>query len=315
MEPRFSKHDPQPLNVPGAASPQGLLRPPLLLALSVQWDDCSVALGNQDAFQQEIWSQQLERHAPVAAEAAGAINASAGRSAAPLASRDALLLLDRLLVRTATPLSAIDRLCFARGPGAFTSLRVAAGLVQGLSLATSIPVVGVCSLGAMAASETAWRETVGSTPGRWLQLAAVDARMGEVYFGLHECRGGHYPVALAGPSVGRPAEAIELFDAVLAQHAAEGAGIEVTLAGNGFRLLPELAAWTSARGLDAEAVASRTATAADVLAVAASRGAPQAGAAATALPVYVRDKIALDVDEQRAGAAARALADTARRGR
>jgi hypothetical protein len=50
-------------------------------------------------------------------------------------------------------------------------------------------------------------------------------------------------------------------------------------------------------------------TAAAVLAVAASAGAPAPGPARSALPVYVRDKIALDVGEQLANAAARALSD------
>ena len=73
-------------------------------------------------------------------------------------------------------------------------------------------------------------------------------------------------------------------------------------------LLPELAAWSVKAGFDPEVAAARSPTAAAVLAVAASIGAPEAGAARTALPVYVRDKIALNVTEQRAGAAARALA-------
>ncbi len=299
---------------PQAAAP----KPPLLLALAVHWDDCSVALGTREGFRMEVWSRQPERSSPAGTGAGIGSSLSAG----PLASRDALLLLDRLLVRTGTSLSAVDRLCFARGPGAFTSLRVAAGLIQGLSLATSIPAVGICSLGAMAAQEPDWQPADSASPRTWLQLSAIDARMGECYFGLHECRSGHHPEPLIAAAVGLPAAAIDLFDAVLAQRAAHrtrtaggGAALAgIALAGNAFRLLPELAAWAHEKGLDSERAASRSATAAAVLAVAASPGAPQGGPAQSALPVYVRDKIALDVTEQKAGAAARALAVLARRG-
>lgn len=290
---------------------------PLLLALAVHWDDCSVALGTREGSRMEVWSRQPERAA--AANTGAGIGSPPGSG--PLASRDALLLLDRLLIRTGTSLSVIDRLCFARGPGAFTSLRVAAGLIQGLSLATSIPAVGICSLAAMAAEEPDWRSADTDSPRRWLQLSAIDARMGECYFGLHECLSGHHPEPLLAPAVGPPAAAIERFDAALAQPAGQStraapggaATLSIVLAGNGFSLLPELAAWAQANSLDAHRAAARSATAAAVLAVAAAPGAPQAGPAQTALPVYVRDKIALDVDEQKAGAAARALADAARR--
>jgi tRNA threonylcarbamoyladenosine biosynthesis protein TsaB len=294
-------------------------RPPLLLALAVHWDDCSVALGTREGLTTEVWSQQPEARqsraqsrepAGLAADLPAGLPAGnvSGSNTGPLASRDALLLVDRLLVRTGTSLGAIDQLCFARGPGAFTSLRVAAGLIQGLSLATSIPVAGVCSLAAMVAQEPGWQEPDRVGAPTWLQLSAIDARMGECYFGLHQCRSGHYPVALIPPAVGSPAEAVAVFDEVLAQRAAHDAAIGIVLAGNAFRLLPQLAAWSEAAGFDPAAAAVRSPTAAAVLAVAASIGAPPPGPPQTALPVYVRDKIALDVNEQRSSAAARALA-------
>jgi tRNA threonylcarbamoyladenosine biosynthesis protein TsaB len=301
MESRFSHQSSTASRNPAAS---GHLQPhssqaPLLLALSVHWDDCSVALGTAERWVEETWSLQPERmptQLPI------------GAAAAPLASRDALLLLDRLLIRTGTTLGSVDRLCFARGPGAFTSLRVAAGLIQGLSLATSIPVVGICSLAAMAALEPAWQGGAGAEPTSWLQLSAIDARMGECYFGLHECRSGHHPVPLFAAAVGKPADAIAVFDEVLAQRASHEAKMALALAGNAFTLLPQLADWASRNGFDPRLAGTRLPSAAAVLAVAASIGAPQAGPAATALPVYVRDKIAFDLSEQRANAAARTLA-------
>ena len=271
---------------------------PRLLALAVHWDDCSVALGNGESMATELWSEQPERASGPAATAAAA---AAGGS--PVASRDALLLLDRLLAKAGVSLSDVDGLCFARGPGAFTSLRVAAGLVQGLSLATSIPVAGICSLAALIAHEPGWRG--GEDRRAWLQLAALDARMGECYFGVHLCHGGSHPAVVLAPAVGSPARAIAAFEAALAQHS----GTRPVLAGNGFRLLPELAGWAERTGHDPELAGARVPTAAAVLAVAASAGAPAPGPARSALPVYVRDKIALDVGEQLANATARALSE------
>jgi len=281
-----------------AASDRAQQRPdlPMLLALSVQWDDCSVALGTRERVTSEVWSGQPERD-----------GGKTGVHAGAFASRDALALLDRLLLRTDTALSTVDQLCFARGPGAFTSLRVAAGLIQGLSLATSIPVAGICSLAAMAAQDPGWSST-GPEEAPWLQLSAVDARMGECYFGLHECRAGHHPEPITAPAVGPPAEAVAVFELTLEQRRSHRGKIRIVPAGNGFSLLPELGAWAERHGFEPREAARYSATAEAVLAVAASIGAPAAGPARTALPVYIRDKIALDVDEQRAGAAARALA-------
>lgn len=294
-------------------------RHPLLLALCVHWDDCSVALGTREGLATEVWSQQPER-------AAAGIRASdgvaTGSHTGPLASRDSLLLVDRLLLRTDTPLSAIDQLCFAQGPGAFTSLRVAAGLVQGLSIAMARPVAGICSLAAMVAQEPGWQRVGPEVEEAelerikadafprlmWLQLSAIDARMGETYFCLHECRSGHYPQALVAPSVGKPADAIALFSQVLAQRAMHDSPTAIILAGGAFLQFPDLEAWAEAAGFDARSAAERSPTAAGVLAVAASIGAPRPGPPEAALPVYVRDKIALDVAEQRAKAAGRVVA-------
>jgi len=264
-----------------------------MLALAVHWDDCSVAIGNRDDMLSESWSRQPERAAASAASV-GAVGGS------PVASRDALLLLHRLLARSGVGLADVGQLCFARGPGAFTSLRVAAGLVQGLSLATSIPVAGICSLAALIAHEPSWRN--GDGVRSRLQLAALDARMGECYFAVHLCQGGTHPVVLLEPAVGSPTRAIAAFESALAGHP----DIEPVLAGNAFRLFPELAGWAQRTGNDPQRAGARAPTAEAVLAVATSRDAPAPGPARDALPIYVRNKIALDVTEQQASAAARA---------
>jgi len=75
--------------------------------------------------------------------------------------------------------SEIDVMSFARGPGSFMGIRVAAGVVQGIAFAHSIPVVPVSTLAALAS--VAMEET-----GETRVLAAIDARMKEVYWGAYQ---------------------------------------------------------------------------------------------------------------------------------
>ena len=260
----------------------------LWLALSVQWDDCSVAIGSAQG--------------PIRALHAGMSRGPdagrrVGQSAGPLASRDALRLVADLLGAEGLGPTDLTALCFAHGPGAFTSLRVAAGLVQGLGFALGRPVAGICSLAAMAAQSPRWPAAGGDPNVSWLQFSALDARMGEVYFGVHRCTPGVHPVVLAGPSVGDAATAIRCFEG----WCSEVGGAEC--AGNGFAVSGSLKGWASDRGVDLDA--ARNPGAAAVLALARAVGAPVPGPAAAAQPVYVRNKIALDVDEQRALAADR----------
>ena len=77
----------------------------------------------------------------------------------------------------------LDLLAYGEGPGAFTGVRVSAGVIQGLALGWDKPVVGISSLEAMAESAM---HTVIETPLDQAEpvswCALMDARMGEVYF-------------------------------------------------------------------------------------------------------------------------------------
>src|SRR6185369_12633060 len=74
-----------------------------------------------------------------------------------------------LLAEAGLVLQELDALAFGAGPGAFTGLRLACGVVQGLALGARLPVVAVGSLQALA---------LEAPPGP--VLVAVDARMGEI---------------------------------------------------------------------------------------------------------------------------------------
>lgn len=89
-----------------------------------------------------------------------------------------LPMVDRLLVDSGFAVNQMDALSFARGPGAFTGVRIAAGIVQGLSYSAEIPVVPISTLAAIAAG-------VYYQHGHKNVLSAIDARMGEVYWGAY----------------------------------------------------------------------------------------------------------------------------------
>jgi tRNA threonylcarbamoyladenosine biosynthesis protein TsaB len=72
----------------------------------------------------------------------------------------------------------LDAIACGRGPGAFTGVRLAVALTQGLGLALDIPVLGISTLAALAFDAS-------PTPGTRV-LAAIDARMGETYVGAFE---------------------------------------------------------------------------------------------------------------------------------
>lgn len=82
-------------------------------------------------------------------------------------------MVEEVLAEGGYSLGQMDALAFGRGPGSFTGLRIGAGVVQGLAFGADLPVVPVSTLAALAQGQDATRV-----------LAALDARMGQVYWGL-----------------------------------------------------------------------------------------------------------------------------------
>jgi tRNA threonylcarbamoyladenosine biosynthesis protein TsaB len=76
-------------------------------------------------------------------------------------------------------LSDIDAFAFGQGPGAFTGLRIAAGVIQGLALAADKPVIAVSTLAAMAL------QTIEKHQADRVYVG-LDARMAEVYWGVYQ---------------------------------------------------------------------------------------------------------------------------------
>ena len=94
-------------------------------------------------------------------------------------SRLILKMIDALLGDAGIVPNQLDGLAFGRGPGSFTGVRIAAGAAQGIALAIDCPVVPVSSLAAIA--QRTYRES-----GAERVLTAIDARMGEVYWGAYK---------------------------------------------------------------------------------------------------------------------------------
>ena len=164
----------------------------------------------------------------------------------------------------------LDGLAFGRGPGAFTGLRIAAGVVQGLAYALGLRVVAVSSLAAVAAQ-------VPAAAGETI-LVCNDARMGEVYWACYLCGPDGLVTVRGNERVGPPGS---IAVAGGARH----------VAGNGLVRHPDLRASLEAQGLRmhdglyprADAVARLGA---------AGFAAGLAVAPEEALPVYVRDEVA-----------------------
>jgi tRNA threonylcarbamoyladenosine biosynthesis protein TsaB len=89
-------------------------------------------------------------------------------------SETLLPLVRELLAEAGLKVAQLDAIAFGVGPGAFTGLRVACGIAQGLAVVADLPLIPVTSLAAMA--EISGGEQV---------LALLDARMGEVYAGCY----------------------------------------------------------------------------------------------------------------------------------
>lgn len=90
-------------------------------------------------------------------------------------SQTILPMLQTLLTEAGIGLAQCDAIAFGAGPGSFTGVRTACGVVQGLAFGADLPVVSVSTLEAMA---QACRDRSGATD----VLTLLDARMGEVYW-------------------------------------------------------------------------------------------------------------------------------------
>jgi tRNA threonylcarbamoyladenosine biosynthesis protein TsaB len=188
---------------------------------------------------------------------------------------------EQLLAEAGIAKSQLDAIAVGRGPGAFTGVRLAVALAQGIALALDRPVVPVSTLAVLALQARSLQ-----SPGPARVLAAIDARMGEVYAGSFELRDDD-AVALSPETVGAP----EALDLEGAGWLGVGTGFAAAQGAVRDRLGAQLAA------CDATAL-PHAADAARLGAVAFARG--EAVAPERVEPAYLRNNVALTIAGQQA---------------
>ncbi len=183
-------------------------------------------------------------------------------------------MVDDVLQDAGCGIQDMDGIAYGSGPGSFTGVRIACGAVQGLALGAGLPVSGICTLQALA-------EDAGKTR----VIAALDARMGEIYCAAYEKQQDGW-VAVYEPCLCKPEDAPAL------------AGCDWFGSGSGFATFNEALQARYAgqlTGVDAASVPK----AAAIAVLAATRFARGVGDdAALAQPFYLRDKVALKTAER-----------------
>lgn len=143
-----------------------------ILALETSTTTCSVALLSEQGSNVTVVTRQLE--------------GTAGHAA------NLLPMVSALLAECGVERSALSAVAFGQGPGAFTGIRVACGVAQGMGLALQIPLIPIGALPAVAA------QAAERLP-QHLILAALDARMDEAYFAAYVDDVAHGLVILQPP--------------------------------------------------------------------------------------------------------------------
>ncbi|HEY8011771.1 MAG TPA: tRNA (adenosine(37)-N6)-threonylcarbamoyltransferase complex dimerization subunit type 1 TsaB [Rudaea sp.] len=206
------------------------------------------------------------------------------RELAPRRHAELILpMIESLLAEAGISRRQLDGIAVGRGPGAFTGVRLAISIAQGLALGLDLPVVPVSSLAALALDAP-----VEAEQGDSAILAVIDARMGEIYAGTFRRSVDGLVEALGSESVGH-ADKLVL-----------PGNRRWSVVGSGWDAYREaLAALLPATPTFADG--ARYPQARAVLRLAAPQFASGGGVLPeAALPVYLRDKVALTLEEQRA---------------
>ena len=184
-----------------------------------------------------------------------------------------LAMVARLMAEAGLTFAQLDAIAFGAGPGSFTGLRIACGAAQGLAFAHDLPVVPVSTLEALALESGGDRV-----------IACLDARMGELYLAAYE-RSGLQLKPIHPPALLKTAALPELSGNWLG-------------AGSGFAAHSAPLAGRYKLSDTLPALFPRAAAVARLATGKFARG--ESVPAEAAMPIYLRDKVALDVHEQAA---------------
>lgn len=117
-----------------------------------------------------------------------------------------LPMVDTVLAEGGLKLNQLDALAFGRGPGSFTGVRIGIGIAQGLAFGADLPMLGVSTLAAMAQGSYRLHQSEQV-------LAAIDARMGEIYWGQYQRQADGDWLVVDNELVIRPEGLVEQFSA------------------------------------------------------------------------------------------------------
>ena len=244
-----------------------------ILALETSTTTCSVALLTEQGSAVSLVQRQLE--------------GTAGHAA------NLLPMVSALLAECGLEREALSAVAFGQGPGAFTGIRVACGVAQGMGLALKLPLIPIGALAAIALQAAARHP-------QHLILAALDARMDEVYFAAYVDDADEGLVVRQPPVLLSAA----LLPAFIAQRLAlwqSGAAADraVCFVGEGWRLTGAQAGLPTNWRVD-DLEARPTATSVASLALRAWH-AGQTVLPEHAAPLYLRDRVAFTVSERASG--------------
>ena len=201
----------------------------------------------------------------------------------PRAQAERILpMVEDLLTDAGLELTQVAAIAFARGPGSFTGVRLAASVTQGLAYGASLPVIPVSTLAAVAAAVFA--RDADATHA----LICNDARMGEVYWAIFD---RELELGASGEQVSPPT-GVSLVEPLSLPSAASGPICRVALAGRGLAAYPEIVdRWQTNEHVTS--VDDRCLPSAREVALLARRAlaAGQTVRAQEAIPVYVRDRV------------------------
>ena len=199
----------------------------------------------------------------------------------PAASQRILPEIQRLLTEAGVKLADLDGIVYGTGPGAFTGVRVAVGVAQGLAFGAGLRVVGISSVLAVAetARQTAQAEKV---------IVCLDARMGEVYHAAFVRQAGAWQ-ELSPPTVCKPQDVPVL----------EGTGW--VGAGSGWAVFAEILATKYAGQLQGRLPQALPEASAMLVLAQPLFAAGNTQPAQQAAPLYVRNRVALTAAERAQG--------------
>jgi tRNA threonylcarbamoyladenosine biosynthesis protein TsaB len=197
------------------------------------------------------------------------------QNAGQTASQLILPQIQQLLESANIKLAELDGIAFGAGPGAFTGVRVACGVAQGLGFGANLAVVGVNTLHAVAQSCNAPKVIV-----------CMDARMGEVYYAALEKQTDSWKEKMA-TQVCKP-------DVVPVMDSGDWVG-----AGSGWRAYGDV---LNARLTVTQKLPDITPLAEAIMQLAIPVfAAGQARPASEARPIYIRNRVALTIIEREQG--------------